>query len=59
MLRETFYLALNKVQQNCCDENSSCYSCLRNYNNQVYHNVLKRKLSIQKLIEILGKIDKK
>ena len=31
-----------KVSQECCDENTSCYNCLRNYNNQSYHNKLKR-----------------
>lgn len=41
MLLETFNLSLKKVEQNCCDENSSCYNCLRNYNNQSYHKMLK------------------
>lgn len=34
--------ALDKVSQDCCDENTSCYNCLRNYNNQTYHSLLKR-----------------
>lgn len=31
-----------KVSQECCDENTSCYNCLRNYYNQMQHNRLKR-----------------
>lgn len=56
MLVETFKLALKKVEQNCCDENSSCYNCLRNYNNQPYHKLLKRKLAIEALNEIFENI---
>ena len=29
--------SLVKVSQNCCDEDTSCYNCLRNYYNQMYH----------------------
>ncbi len=35
--------AWHKVTQNCCDEDSACYSCLENYNNQRFHNILSRK----------------
>lgn len=34
--------SLIKVTQECCDENTSCYNCLRNYYNQMYHNKLRR-----------------
>lgn len=34
--------AHKKVSQNCCDENTSCYNCLRDYKNQNYHNKLRR-----------------
>lgn len=34
--------AMTKVSQECCDENTSCYNCLRNYYNQSYHNRLRR-----------------
>ena len=34
--------ANNKVAQNCCNDDTSCYKCLRNYYNQKYHNKLKR-----------------
>lgn len=56
MLVKTFYLALNKVKQNCCDEDSSCYNCLRNYNNQRYHRMLKRKFAIEVLEKIFANI---
>ena len=56
MLVETFELALKKVEQKCCDEDSSCYNCLRNYNNQTYHKLLKRKLAIEALQEIFENI---
>lgn len=56
MLVETFELSLRKVEQKCCDENSSCYNCSRNYNNQLYHKLLKRKLAIEVLQEIFDNI---
>lgn len=34
--------ALEKVNQNCCEENTSCYNCLRNYYNQKQHKYLSR-----------------
>ena len=34
--------ALNKVKQNCCEENTSCYNCIRNYYNQKHHKYLTR-----------------
>lgn len=43
---------LDKVSKNCCDENTSCYNCLRNYYNQSYHNKLVRKLAI----DIIGRL---
>ena len=48
--------ALYKVSQNCCDENTSCYNCLRNYKNQHYHEMMKRiyaKELITNLIKIM------
>lgn len=45
--------ALNKVRKECCDENSSCYSCLRNYYNQSYHKYLQRKLAIEVIDRII------
>lgn len=53
-LKEALKSALVKVSQQCCDENTSCYKCLRNYYNQSYHGKLKRKYAkevIKDLIE--------
>lgn len=44
--------ALVKVSQECCDENTSCYNCLRNYYNQMQHNKLRR-IYAKTLIESL------
>ena len=35
--------AYTKVSQQCCDEDTSCYNCLRNFYNQANHSKLKRK----------------
>lgn len=48
--------ALNKVTQNCCDENTSCYNCLRNYYNQAYHSRLQRKYAQNFIESIFDKI---
>lgn len=44
--------AHNKVSQQCCDENTSCYNCLRNYYNQAHHSKLQRKYA-KDFIELL------
>lgn len=49
--------ALNKVSAECCDENTSCYNCLRNYYNQSYHNKLQRKLAIDVIKRLLFGIE--
>lgn len=49
--------ALAKVSHECCDEDTSCYNCLRNYYNQAYHSMLKRRYAkeiITNLINALG-----
>lgn len=48
---------LNRVSKECCDKNTSCYNCLRNYYNQFYHNKLVRKLAINIIKRILFEID--
>lgn len=47
--------ALDIVSQNCCDPETSCYNCLRNYYNQTYHKILKRNHAIKVLSWILNK----
>ena len=49
---------LNKVSKDCCDENTSCYNCLRNYYNQPYHGLLVRKFAIDKIKQLLLAIEK-
>lgn len=49
-------MAYQKVNQNCCDENTSCYNCLRNFNNQKYHKLLRRKDAKEIIKEILKSI---
>lgn len=41
-LKAALRAAYQKVNQNCCEENTSCYNCLRNYYNQKYHKILSR-----------------
>ena len=48
--------ALDKISKDCCDENTSCYNCLRNYYNQSYHNKLQRKLAIDVIKRLLYEI---
>jgi len=51
--------ALTKVSQNCCggeDGDTSCYNCLRTYNNQRFHKHLKRGLAKNALEEIKSKL---
>lgn len=50
----SFEAALSKVSQHCCDENTSCYNCLRNYYNQAHHSRLRR-IYAREVIELLLK----
>lgn len=49
--------ALARVSKNCCDENTSCYNCLRNYYNQSYHTKLQRKLAIEVINQLLFELE--
>lgn len=51
--------ALVKVSQNCCDEDTSCYNCLRTYNNQRLHKHIKRGLAKNALSVIITNIKNK
>lgn len=39
---ESLLASYSKVSQKCCDDNTSCYNCLRNYYNQTHHSKLQR-----------------
>ena len=58
-LLEVLQCALRKVSQDCCDEGTSCYNCLRTYNNQRLHNHIKRGLAKKALIQIVKSIHEK
>ncbi len=53
-LKLAFYSAYNKVNSNCCDEETSCYNCLRNYSNQRIHNELKRRYAKEVLKDVIN-----
>lgn len=49
-----FHAAWKKVNGGCgCGEDTSCYGCLRNYGNQLFHDILERGLAKQYLEAIL------
>lgn len=52
-LKDSLNEALKKVSNNCCDENTSCYNCLRNYYNQSYHSNLQRNYAIDIIKRLL------
>ena len=52
-LRKMLELALDSVNADCCDEEVSCTSCLRNYRNSRNHKYLKRKYARDTLKTIL------
>lgn len=48
---------LEKISRECCDENTSCYNCLRNYYNQSHHKKLQRKLAIDVIEQLLPELE--
>lgn len=50
-------MAYKKVNQDCCDEKTSCYNCLRNYYNQQYHKYLRRKDAKEIIEQIFQMLD--
>ena len=51
-LPAVFTAALDRVSRDCCGEETSCYQCLRNYNNQILHATLQRGLAKSFLAKI-------
>lgn len=49
-----FKSAFERVHNQCCGPETSCYECLRNYRNQFYHEELQRGLADQFLQELLS-----
>lgn len=56
-LRPTLEAALDRLERCECGIETSCYSCLRNYQNQFIHDKLQRGVAIELLMQILGKAD--
>lgn len=54
-LRPTLEQALERLKRCECGLETSCYNCLRNYQNQFIHDKLQRGLAIDILKEILGR----
>lgn len=52
-LPDVFAAALERVENECCGPETSCYECLRNYRNQPYHAVLQRGIVRDFLREVL------
>jgi hypothetical protein len=52
-LRETMEAALERVERCECGTETSCYNCLRNYQNQFVHDQLQRGIVIELLQRIL------
>ena len=53
-MRPVFEAALERVKNECCGPETSCYECLRNYRNQPYHDELRRGLARDFLAQVLG-----
>lgn len=53
-LRAAMEIALQRVKNCECGEETSCYNCLRNYRNQLYHDELTRGAALQSLEALLG-----
>lgn len=55
-VRDSLKEAQRKVNQHCCDEDTSCYNCLRNYHNQMYHERLRRNYAMTNIVMLLKAI---
>lgn len=54
-IRQVLESAYDKVSNCECGEETSCYGCLRNYNNQIFHEKIQRGLAKEYLCGLLGK----
>jgi len=53
-LRPAFEIALDRLERCECGEETSCYHCLRNYNNQYFHDILQRGSALRNLRKLLS-----
>lgn len=54
-IKQVLQSAYDKVSKCECGEETSCYGCLRNYNNQLFHEKIQRGLAKEYLGALLGK----
>jgi len=57
-IQNSLRYAKQKVSQECCDKDTSCYNCLRNYYNQQFHSKLQRGLALECIDKLLLEIVK-
>ena len=55
MLQSIFMSALKSMSE--CNCEPSCYNCLRSYENQKIHDLLDRRLAIEFLQQLVGKVE--
>ncbi len=53
-MQSVFLAAYERVKNECCGPETSCYECLRNYRNQSYHGELERGVVRDFLCEVLA-----
>lgn len=53
-LRGTFVASLERLETCECGLETSCYNCLRNYNNQYFHDILQRGSALQNLRKLVS-----
>ena len=51
--------AYELVNHDCCDEDTSCYNCLKNYYNQKHHAKLKRRYAKEVIEEMIRTVESK
>jgi hypothetical protein len=56
-MKEALNAAYHKMRYKCCGDGTSCYQCLRNYDNQRFHKYLKRTVARDVLAKLLALAD--
>lgn len=56
LFMEAIQKTYDKASQECCDENTACYNCLKNYYNQSHHNKLQRKYAKEVAEQLLREL---
>lgn len=53
-LRPAFLTSIDRLERCECGLETSCYNCLRNYNNQYFHDILQRGSALRNLKKLVG-----